>query len=403
MAAYEYTALTADGDTRRGLIEADSERQARKLLRDQRLTPLAVAAGRQKSSNKTGLSLGLARLSSDELALFIRLLGTLLGSGLPLDDALSALGRQADTRAVKRIALGIRARILEGQSLANGMAEFPQVFSTAFQATVGAGERTRHLPLVLKRLADYVENRDRMQKRLQLAMVYPGVLTATAILVVAGLLTYVVPEVVKVFDNMDRQLPLLTRALITGSGFAHRYGLYLVMATIIGVIGLRLFLRRPAPRHAFHSLLLKLPIVGRLIIASEASRFARMLAIMLGSSVDMLDALAIASKAAAFLPLQRHYTKVIEEVREGGALSTAIGRSPLIPALLPHLIANGESSGNLIEMLDTAAESFEFKVQSTLTLLLSLLEPLLILVMGSIVLAIVIAILLPIFEMNQLV
>ncbi|MGH8597032.1 MAG: type II secretion system F family protein, partial [Gammaproteobacteria bacterium] len=174
MAAFDYSALSTDGATRRGVIEADSERQARKFLREQQLTPLNVAASRRKpGAPARGFRIGLARMSGDELALFTRLLGTLLKSGLPLDDALSALARQADIKAVNRVALGIRARILEGQPLAAGMDEFPQVFSGAYRATVGAGERTRHLPLVLKRLGDYVESRDRMRKRLQLALVYP--------------------------------------------------------------------------------------------------------------------------------------------------------------------------------------------------------------------------------------
>lgn len=405
MAAFDYTALTADGATRRGVVEADSERHARRQLRDQHLTPLTLTASRRKAGAAAagGLRIGAVRMSSEDLALFTRLLGTLLGSGLPLDDALTALARQADTKAVTRVSLGIRARVLEGQSLSSGMEEFPQVFSPAYRATVGAGERTRHLSLVLTRLADYVESRDRMQKRVRLAMVYPGVLTLTAVLVVAGLLTYVVPEVVKVFVDMERELPFLTRALITVSDFARDYGLLMVGAGAVLWAVARTVLRRPGPRFAAHSFLLRVPVLGRLIMFSEISRFSRMLAIMLGSSVDMLDALAIASKSVSLAPLQRHLVTVMDEVREGGALSRALGRSPLVPALLPHLVGNGESSGNLIDMLDTAAESFEFKVENTLSVLLSLIEPLLILAMGAIVLTIVIAILLPIFEMNQLV
>lgn len=403
MTAFDYTALSGNGTTRRGVIEADSERHARKQLREQQLAPLTVATSRRRDSASSSLRFGAVRMTSEDLALLTRLLGTLLGSGLPLDDVLTAIARQADTKVVNRVALGIRARVLEGQSLASGMDEFPQVFSVAYRATVGAGERTRHLPLVLRRLADYVESRDRMQKRVRLALVYPAVLTATAVLVVAGLLTYVVPEVVTVFVDMERELPLLTRGLIAVSDFARRDGLYVLIA-IIGLWAmLRVVLRRPGPRYTAHAALLRVPVLGRLIQVSEIARFSRMLAIMLGSSVDMLDALAIAAKSVTLAPLQRHLASVMDEVREGGALSRALGRSPLVPPLLPHLVGNGESSGNLIEMLDTAAESFEFKVQNTLSLLLSLIEPLLILVMGAIVLTIVIAILLPIFEMNQLV
>ncbi len=403
MTAFDYTALAGNGATRRGVIEADSERHARKQLREQQLTPLSLAASRQRSQDSSSFQLGAVRMPSEELALLTRLLGTLLASGLPLDDVLSAIARQADTKAVSRVVLGIRARVLEGQSLASGMDEFPQVFSVAYRATVGAGERTRHLPLVLRRLADYVESRDRMQKQVRLALVYPAVLITTACLVVAGLLTYVVPEVVKVFVDMDHELPTLTKGLIAVSHFARQYGLYALAGLLaLGAI-LRRVLQHPGPRYAAHSALLRTPVVGRLILSSEIARFSRMLAIMLGSSVDMLDALTIAAKAVTLAPLHRHLEAVMDEVREGGALSRALARSPLVPPLLPHRVANGESSGNLIEMLDTAAESFELKVQNNLKLILSFLEPLLILAMGGIVLTIVIAILLPIFEMNQLV
>ena len=407
MAAFDYAALAADGARRKGVIEADSERHARKLLRDQRLTPLTLspASGKATPTERGPRWRGLRqpRLGGEALALFTRLLGTLTASGLPLDDVLTAIARQADSKVLTRIALGIRARILEGQSLASSMEDFPQTFSPAYRATVGAGERTRHLPEVLQRLADYVEARDRMQKRLRLAMLYPGVLSVTACLVVGGLLSFVVPEVVKVFDDMGQTLPALTRGLIAVSGFARDYGVLALGCIVATIFLLRLWLRRPAPRLAFHQLLVATPVLGVLLRVTESARFARMLGIMLGSSVDMLDALAISAKAVTLAPYQVLLAQVIEEVREGTALSTSLARSRLVPPLLPHLIGSGEASGNLVEMLDTAAESFEFKVQNQLSLLLGLLEPLLILLMGGIVLAIVIAILLPIFEMNQLV
>ncbi len=402
MAAFDYTALTSTGATRRGVIEADSERLARKHLREQQLTPLELNASRRSGAATEWRRRGV-RMSGEALALFTRLLGSLLGSGLPLDDALTALARQADTKAATRVALGIRARILEGQSLAAGMEEFPEVFDSAYRATIGAGERTRHLPLVLQRLASYVEARDRMQKKIRLALIYPVILTITALLVVVGLLTYVLPEVVKVFVDMERELPVLTRILIATSAFARDYGLYVLGGVIALWWAFRLIFAQPKPRSFLHTTLLRLPLIGKLLGISEFGRFSRMLAIMLSSSVDMLDALAIASKTVVLLPLQRHLDVVMEEVREGGALSRALMRSPWVPPLLPHLVANGESSGNLVEMLDTAAESFEFKLQNMLSVLLGLLEPLLILLMGALVLAIVIAILLPIFDMNQLV
>jgi general secretion pathway protein F len=299
--------------------------------------------------------------------------------------------------------LGIRARILEGRPLADGMAQFPQVFPEVYRATVGAGEQTRHLPLVMKRLADFVEARDRILKRVRLAMVYPAVLSVVALGALAFLLAYVVPEVVKVFDNVQHQLPIMTRWLIATSGFARHYGLVVVAVLVLGILAIRAWLKRSGPRFALHALLARLPLIGRLLIENDMARFSRMLAIMLGSSVDMLDALNIASKSVGLMPLRRHIETTVDSVREGEALSHALAASPLTPPLLVHLCASGEAGGNLIEMLDTAAEAFEYKVQNSLALALSLLEPLLILFMGSLVLGIVIAILLPIFEMNQLV
>lgn len=407
MATYDYAALAADGARRKGVIEADSERHARKLLREQKLLPVSLAPTHGATRVATRQSFITAarapRLSGEALALFTRLLGTLSASGLPLDDVLTAIARQADSRALTRVALGIRARVLEGQSLATGMEDFPRVFSPAYRATVGAGERTRHLPVVLQRLAAYEEARDRMQKRLRLAMVYPLVLSITAVLVVGGLLSFVVPEVVKVFADSGQTLPLLTRALIALSDFARDHGVVILVGGVAAGLGANAWLQRPGPRLAFHRLLVKVPVLGPLLRVTDSARFARMLGIMLGSSVDMLDALAIAAKAVTLAPYRLHLDNTIAEVREGTALSKALARSSLVPPLLPHLIASGEASGNLVEMLDTAGESFEFKVQNQLSLLLGLLEPLLILLMGAVVLAIVVAILLPIFEMNQLV
>jgi general secretion pathway protein F len=374
-------------------------------LREQNLVPLTVEASRRQDDEAGGRSAPFTRtrLSGEQLALLTRLLGTLLASGLPLDDALSALARQSDSRASQRIVLGIRSRILEGRPLADGMALFPQVFPEVYRATVGAGEQTRHLPLVLKRLADFVEARDRIAKRVRLAMVYPAVLSVVALAALGFLITYVVPEVVKVFDNVQHELPLLTRWLIATSGFARHYGLVVAGAVLLAILGVRAWLQRPGPRYALHALLARLPLVGRLLVENDMARFSRMLAIMLGSSVDMLDGLHIASKSVGLLPLRAHVEATVESVREGAALSRALGASPLTPPLLVHLCASGEAGGNLIEMLDTAAEAFEYRVQNSLALVLSLLEPLLILLMGAMVLAIVIAILLPIFEMNRLV
>ena len=402
MPAFEYAALTDSGKTQKGVIEADSDRHARKLLRDKSLTPLKVSQSNKKRGEKSA-RLGGQRFSADQLALITRLLGTLLKSGLPIDDALTALARQADSPTIERVVLSIRSKILEGRSLAEGMAEFPQVFPDVYRATVGAGEQTQHLPLVLMRLAEHVEAREKIQKSARIAMIYPAVLTITSLLVVGGLLAYVVPEVVKVFDSLDRSLPALTQYLIAISDFARDYGLWAVLGVVLIIIGFRLMLRRERFRRGWHTFLIRLPLVGKLLINADISRFTRMLAIMLSSSVDMLDSLLIASKSIYLLPLREEMNMALDRVREGESLSKALNESPNVPSIIPHLVVSGESSGNLVEMLDTGAESLEYRVENFLSVLLGLLEPALILIMGAIVLLIVIAILLPIFDMNQLV
>ena len=403
MATFEYSALTQSGDSRRGVLEADSEKQARRRLREQSLTPLAVSEARGRGSNASSRGFRATKLSGDQLGLVTRLLGTLLRSGLPVDDALSALSKQSDSSTIERIVLGVRSKVLEGHSLADSMAEYPQVFPEVYRATVGAGEQTRHLPLVLTRLAEHVESREKLKKSLRLAMIYPVILTLTALLVVIGLLTYVVPEVVQVFQGLDRELPQLTNALIATSDFFKVWGLWLVLAIIASVVMFRIALQKPNFRAQWHRLLMKMPLLGTLLIESDIGRFTRMLSIMLSSSVDMLDALVIASKSTYLIPLRKQLDGVIVQVREGEALNRALNEVDRMPSIVPHLALSGESSGNLEEMLDTAAETLEYRVQNFLSLLMGLIEPLLILVMGAIVLLIVIAILLPIFDMNQLV
>ena len=403
MATFEYTALNSAGDTKKGVLEADSEKQARRQLREQSLTPMNLREGRAQKSTGLNLNWHSESLSAEQLALLTRLLGTLLRSGLPVDDALAALSKQSDSRALERVVLGIRSKVLEGHSLAESMSEYAQVFPEVYRATVGAGEQTRHLPLVLTTLAEHVESREKLRKSLRLAMIYPVILTITALLVVVGLLTYVVPEVVKVFEGLDRDLPDLTIALITASDFFKHWGLALVAVIIAVAIGFRWALTNQGFRTKWHQLLLSTPLLGRLLIDSDIGRFTRMLSIMLASSVTMIDALNIASKSIYLLPMRHRIDKLIDRVREGEALNQALDDVENMPNIVPHLVLSGESSGNLEEMLDTAAETLEYRVQNFLSLLMGLVEPLLILVMGAIVLAIVIAILLPIFDMNQLV
>ncbi len=399
MPAYDYLALTADGARRRGVTEADTLQQARQRLRDQGLVPLSVSSSRRESGTRPPR----ARLSADEVVLFTRLLGTLLASGLPVDDALTALSKQSEGAEFKRVALDVRARVLEGHGLADGLDQFPRVFPAVYRATVAAGAQTRHLPTVLNRLADFLEERQRLAQRLRVAMIYPAVLTVVAIAVVTGLLAYVVPEVVKVFEQMDRELPAITRFLIGTSAFVRSYGL-IVAACLLGLgLFVRHTLRRAGPRLALDRLLLRLPLTGRMQREADGGRFARTLAILLGSGLAMLEALTIATKSVGNTATGLELDRVIERVREGTALSQALAQVEGLPPLLAHLVANGESSGELPKMLDSAADAHERGLQMKIAILMGLAEPALILIMGLVVLVVVLGILLPIFDMNRLV
>lgn len=400
MAAFEYVALSDDGKTRKGLTEADSELQVRRKLRDRGLIPVSVFP-----SHEPLISTGRrrTRLSAEKLALLTRLLASLVKSGMPIDDALLALSRQAGDPAMNRLVFEVRVGILEGQSLSKSMARFPEAFPDAYRATVGAGEQTRHLPLVLERLASHVEEAARMRQKLRIALIYPSLLTVTALLVVACLLAFVVPEVVRVFDSAERELPAITRWLITISDLCRNYGLYAFAAIVAFGLMFRQLLRRNGFRAMVQRGCMRLPLLGRLITESGTARFARTMAVLIDSGVTLVDSLSIASKTTSLLPLRESLSQCGSSVREGMSLSRALAAHETMPPLLTDLVANGEGSGNLAEMLDTAANTFEYKITNSLAVLVGLLEPALILIMGAIILFIVLAILLPIFDMNQLV
>lgn len=405
MSAFEYTALAANGRKTRGLTEADSERHARRQLREQGLVPLTVEPATKAQARQDGQPRATSRerLGTTDVVLFTRLLGALLESGLPLDDALSAIAKQSADPKLRRVVLDVRGRVLEGQSLADALSRFPRAFPEVFLATVGAGEQTRLLPLVLQRVADYLERRQEVQQKVRLAMIYPAVLTGVSVLVVAGLLTFVVPEIVKVFEHSAQKLPAITVALLAVSDAFKTHGL-LVLAVLAGAsIAFRALLRRPAAKRAWHRTLLGLPLLGAFYRENDAGRFARTLGILLDSGLGMLDALGIAGKSVVNLVLRAELEHASARVREGESLAGALAKAPHLPPLLVHLAASGESAGELPKMLETAANSSERAVQLRLAVGLNLLEPALILTMGVVVLVIVLAILLPIFEMNQLV
>jgi general secretion pathway protein F len=404
LAAYEYSALDAQGREKKGLIEGDTPRHARQLLRERGLTPLDVAqVSEHRAQGGSLLSRSGGSITTAELALFTRQLAILLRSGLPLDEALTAVSEQSESKRVKRVALGVRAGVVEGNALAHSLNQFPNAFPTLFRATVEAGEQSGKLDYILERLADYVERRQQLNSRVSLALIYPVILTVVAIGVVIALLTYVVPQVVGVFDSIGAQLPLLTRALIAVSNFLREWGIYLLILIAAGVFVFTRMMRAAPFRRRVHGFVLRLPLIGRLTRGTNTGRFTRTLGILFGSGVPILDAMRIGTQVVSNLPMREAIDDAALKVREGASLSRSLAASKLFPPITVHLIASGESSGRLDEMLDRSAENQEREVEMLVQTTVSIFEPALIVVMGGIVLLIVLAILVPIFDLNQLV
>ena len=406
MAAFEYIVLDARGREKKGVIEGDTPRQVRQMLRDKGLTPLQVeTAARQdkKSTDKTSkVKVSRRGISASELALFTRQLATLVRAALPLDEALSAVGQQTEKPRIKSMIFAIRAKVLEGHTLAAGLADFPKVFPDLFRATIAAGEQSGHLDTVLDRLADYAESRQQMSQKVAQATIYPAILTIVAILVVVGLLTFVVPQIVEVFDNTGQELPLLTRIMIGASDFLKDYFLLLIIGLVAIYYGIKKLLAIPANKKRFHLQLLRLPVIGKLVRGLNTARFSRTLSILTSSGVPVLDALKLSAPVVANLPMREAVIEAGNRVREGSSISAALERSKLFPPMTVHLIASGESSGRLEEMLDKAAVQQERELETLIATFMGLFEPLLIVVMGGIVLMIVMAILMPIINMNDL-
>jgi general secretion pathway protein F len=313
------------------------------------------------------------------------------------------VSQQTERPRVQSIVLGVRARVMEGHTLADGFAEFPRVFPEIYRATVAAGEQAGHLDNVLERLADYTENRDQLRQKVLAAMLYPIVLTVLCFGIVSALLVYVVPQVVAVFESSKAKLPLMTQLLIATSGFLRSYGIYLLIGVVLAVVLFRRWLRNPDARRSFHRLQLRMPLIGKLSRGFNTARFTRTFSILTASAVPVLEALRIAGEVIINLPMHDAVTEAAARVREGAPIGRSLAASRLFPPMTIHLISSGESSGQLESMLERAAISQERELDGLLAALVGLLGPLLIVFMGLFVMGIVFAMLLPIFEINQLI
>lgn len=403
MGAFEYVAMDQAGKQTKGLLEGDTPKHVRQILRDRQLFPVSVTEVAQEEARRQR-SFSLRRgMSSGERALITRQLASLSQSGLPLEEALLAVAQQNDQPRTKSILLGVRAKVMEGHALADGLGEFPQAFPELYRATVAAGEQSGHLDVVLERLADYTEARQELRQRITNALVYPIALVVMAVSIISFMLATVVPKIVGVFENTSAELPGLTVGLIATSDFVRAYWPFLIAGFAAFLWLVWRVLQEEGPRRRYHAVLLRLPVVGRLTRGVNTARFTRTLSILAGSGVPILEALKIAAEVIENLPMREAVTEATVRVREGASISKSLAASKLFPPMMIHLISSGEAGGRLEEMLQRSATGQEREVDGLIAAMLGILEPLLIVLMGAVVLVIVLAILLPIFEINNLI
>src|ERR687897_160887 len=396
LGAFEYTAVDTTGRERKGVLEGDTARAVRQMLRDQSLLPLAVSEVLQTENRRERKQFSLRRgISAADLSLLTRQIATLVRSGLPLEEALLAVSEQTERPRVRSIIMGVRAKVMEGHALADGLHDFPAVFPELYRATVAAGEQSGHLDTVLERLADYTESREQLRSRTLTVMLYPVLLFIVCVSIVAMLLTFVVPKIGKQFENSKAELPFLTQVLIAFSDFLRNWGLLLLAIIILGSIGFVRWLRDPAARRRFDSFLLRLPLIGKVVRGNNTARFARTFSTLTSSAVPVLDAMRISGEVVTNLPMRDAVQDAATRVREGAPIGKSLGTSKIFPPMMIHLISSGESSGELETMLDRAATNQEREMDAILSTAVSLLGPLMILFMGGMVLLIVLAMLLP--------
>lgn len=401
MATYRYEAVDRDGRTRKGTLDADSVKQARANLRQQALTPITVD---EVAQSQNAASFGFApKISTAELALATRQLAGLLSAGLPLERALAAIGEQSESARVKERLAAVRGEVLGGSGLADAMGRFPRDFDPLYRGLVASGEATGQLASVMEKLAAYLESRQQLTSNVVLAFTYPAIVTVIAILIVGGLLTYVVPQVVSVFASTKQKLPFLTEMLILISDGLRKWGWIGLIVLVLGVVGFRWALRDPGLKRRWHKFLLGAPLLGRVLRGIDTARFASTLAILVGSGVPLLRALDTAAATLGNLALGADVDEAISRVREGSTLARALSVGGRFPPVLVHLIASGEQSGKLAEMLERAAKEQSTELERRTQMLTKMLEPLLVVGMGGVVLVIVLAILMPIIDLNTMV
>jgi general secretion pathway protein F len=404
MAAFEYTALTASGKQKKGILEGDTPRQIRQLLRDKDLIPLDVegvnSKAKQKKSSRNG-GFFQTKISAADLALITRQIATLVKAAIPVEESIKAVAEQCEKNKQQTMLLGIRARVVEGHTLADALTEYPGVFSELYCSMVAAGEKSGHLELVLERLADYTESRQAISQKITGALVYPVILSIVSIAIVSFLLGYVVPQITESFVQSGQELPLLTQILLSMSEYIQSWGILTALAIVIFIFGFKWLLTKPKLRFAWDRWKINAWILGKVIRGLNAARFARTLAILSASSVPLLEGLKIAGDVMSNVALKDAVREAALRVSEGAGLKVSLQQCGYFPPMMLHMIASGENSGELEQMLDRAADNQETQFDNLVSVMMDMIGPVMILIMGGFVFTIVLAIMLPVFELSE--
>ncbi|AMP89989.1 GspF family T2SS innner membrane protein variant LspF [Legionella pneumophila] len=398
MGAYQYQALKVNGNVSKGVIEADSERHARQLLREQGLIPTQVQTLTQQRAASSK-----SKITAADLALLTRQLATLLAAGIPVEESLRGVSEQTEKDKVRELIIGVRSKVLEGYGLAQAMAQYPNAFPELYRATVGSGEQTGRLDVVLEKLADYTEKQQKTRQKVQQALIYPLLMIIVSTAIISFLLTFVVPKIIDVFTESGQTLPPMTQLLINLSEFIKSYGLYTLVAIILALIGFKKSLSNIKIKTAWHQFMLKLPIVSYLVKTINVARYIHTFGILFAAGVSVLETMRVSSSLVTNVVMRQAFDLATLRVREGSGISEALKETKFISPMAIHLIASGEKSGQLSDMMERSASHLDNEVNRLIETSLTLLEPMVILLMGAVVLFIVLATLLPIFSMEQLV
>jgi len=404
MAAFEFVALDQAGKQKKGILEGDTPRQIRQILRDRSLIPLeveSVTSAKQVQTAQGKSSLFKTKISAADLSLLTRQIATLVRAAIPVEETVKAVAEQSEKAKQRSMLMGIRSRVVEGHTMADALSEYPGVFSDLYVSMVAAGEKSGHLDLVLERLADYTESRHEIQTKISGALVYPIILTVVSVGIVAFLLGYVVPEITSSFTQSGQELPWITQALLNMSDFIKGWGVWVLLGLILSIAGFKWLVKKPAMRLKWDRWKLSAWGLGKVIRGMNAARFARTLAILNQSSVPLLEGMKIAGDVMTNAELKRAVKEAAVRVREGAGLKISLQQCGYFPPMMLHMIASGENSGELEQMLDRAADNQEKQFDNLVTTMMNMIGPIMILLMGSFVFTIVLAIMLPVFKLSE--